>query len=350
MSRERQQIYYLEQVAGGRHLLAEDGSLTTLRTKETIVEERLPSRVPGRERIVPTRRTVLARAAVFASAQEYLQQHPNKLWQSPYGEGWTLEDMPSDVLSAYEAWDAEPLPVTHDELVTAARELASEAVDHDSTINCRQCPQDAKYWCYITGRTRQVYQYPMIEVEADGERVLQPFDVAEIIANNPAALTLSTEVNLDFGKLAAFKQLAIDLTQLPIADGRVGRVAAADKIKTARIVLDQWSEPGRYDANQVVSARSPRGYLRKLQRAVAEDQRSLERADDTDYDASLGRLLSEAGRRGMYLAFESTSNFGDPSWELDYTNEQAYFEPVVHVASGFPLREAILKATGELEY
>lgn len=350
MKRERQQIYYLEQIPHtAKVMLQEDGGVTELEEVERDMTDHYPSRVPGRERSVTTRRKVLGEKATYHTLKEYAsslsKEHPRMLAFSD--AGWTLEDIPSTVImECNESIDQSPA-ITLEEIRQAARERSNVA-DYDETIRCKSCPTEPQYNCYTSGSSKSLYRYPMVEIDTGNGTLMQPLDVAAVVACYPEALQFVTEYSIQFQRLSAVKKLQLDLSRIPVLGGdNDGKIAASDKIQSVGLRVVTWSEmpSDQPKLTRKHASRSAEGFLNALQLSVAKQQATHERVDSTDYDTQYAELLRAVGRAGMVLTLEMQyMGMGESAWLFAGSHPNAEYRCIDWLADNPDMRLSLTRA------
>lgn len=326
--RTRQDVYYLERIKGPV-TLREDGVVGEIGKVDVEVTEHLPSRIAGRERIVTKIESRMAEVAIYASLGEYLSYESQRSRDGRYQHKyeWTLDDMPQEVLAAYNAW-CESVDLD----INAVKALASSKVVSDqerqtTTMACKDCDHTSKYLCRTSGSAKEFYTYPIARYQ-DGDVVYDvPFDIADVINRSPEAVSITIRPEFDAaGKMSAERLLVIKAQTIPrsyITGGvyeEVIQIAPGEALESdIEIVIDYWNEDtrladqkrrswayaNRFSA-QTESDDTPERYLEFMQFYLAQ-MVYKERKDPKDYDAMLQKLHTEVGRRGLGLAYEYTS-------------------------------------------
>ncbi|MET0980162.1 MAG: hypothetical protein ABWX90_02820 [Candidatus Saccharimonadales bacterium] len=313
----------------GPVLLHDDGTIGEIGDSDVEVTSRLPSRVAGRERIVTKVVSLMTEIAIHASLGEYVSYEKNRAKKDRYqsSSGWTLDDMPAEVLSAYETWRSSVTPDIDGIREIARTKVASSQEKQTATMPCRDCNHNSEYLCRTSGASKEFYSYPIARYQ-DGDTVYDvPFDVADAINRSPSVIT--TEVRPAFdanGDMSAQRLLIIKAQAMPksFINGEVNddiiQIAPGEALESdIEIVIDYWHEDvqrsdrmrqswahaNRFSAqNKAVD--SAERYLEYLQFYVAQKVYA-ERNDPKDYDVVLKKLRTELGRRGLGLAYQYAS-------------------------------------------
>ncbi len=325
--RTRQDIYYLERI-NGPVTLRQDGTVGEMGRQEVETTLRVPGRVPGRERLVTKTVSMMGEVAVHASLGDYLSYERNRNRNSRReDEGWTIEDMPQDVVDAYYSWcdsvDGPDMDVIRE---AASSYIANDDERQTRTIACKYCGEgNSEYACRTSGYSKEFYAYPVARYRDDNGVYDVPFDIAEVIRLAPQSVSTETRPKFDSaGKMSAERLLIVHAQNIPKSyitgkesDDDMVQIAPGEGLeRDVEIVIDYWHEDTRqsermresfaYRTSFSVQAEpdaTPERYLEYLQYYVAQ-MVYQERKDPTDYDAKLKELHVAVGKCGLGLAYE----------------------------------------------
>jgi hypothetical protein len=300
-----------------------DGTVAPLEATSEMIEKQLPSRVKGVPRIVAVeqeRFTAQNRYETLDSLLEvessYSSMRTNKQESS-----WELKHIPADVLAICREWEGMHMYPAEDEITEAGRNISLERTGQlYETCACPHCPEDTRYACRFSGWSRELYRYPLIEVqdEVDGQIYEVPFDIALYVAMNPEAIKyqVNHEINEYDGMLSARRVIDIRPTTInkdyvvAATDGRHIPVSNElvlqhrKPLEQIKFILDDWHE---VRPNYLESKPTPEYTASEIIEAL-QDKTMLayaERVDETDYNVLLKKIQQEFARRSLGLVFGS---------------------------------------------
>jgi hypothetical protein len=321
--RNRQVVYYLEQVSGQLVTLNEDGSVSSTEEQSVEVERTQPTRVPERRRYVSTTMTMLGKKATYASARDYIAatvdrtEHAN----SYRDYTWQLDDFPQEVRERYQNWsDPRQADIERSALIAAAHDMVVANDERESAeMKCPDCPDDPqyKYACHTSGWSRYFYQYPHIDVAVDEKEILAPLDIAAVIAAQPDVLQIDFERFTDgHQRMQGNKWLVVDMAKLPasyFAPNASGFAVIhnSDKLnRSIRVLVEAWHEDSGVVEGKAFSSLSTndektlvaRKHIDDLQRKIALI--AAEVKETRDYNADYEKVIAILAKKGLTLFYE----------------------------------------------
>jgi hypothetical protein len=313
MNRERQMLQDINREYDRIIKFSDGDEVGVLDFQEVKQQIQVPARVEGRYRqqTVVTKR--LAQVATYASLPELFADKKKDSRLSD--DSWTMDDMPSDVLARHEAWsNQEGIPsesAIREELHKIAdtpvnRMLAKQA--------CPDCPSDTKYACRTSGWSRELYRYPLIQVEdeATGQVYEVPLDTALYVDLHPTSLHYGPKprfVSRGFMTSYYCADLAGDTVSSEYVrratDGTIEPrtnqlkiVSAGVEMANVIVYLGGWQENGINTYMKDFTAESVAVSLQDVSMT-----RHAERVSEVDYNQMFRTLRRELGERGLALAF-----------------------------------------------
>ena len=225
------------------------------RRVEQVVE--VPSRVEGRTVKQRVTQDALARVATYGSLGEYLGDKARKRrLENEDSNGWTLDDIPRDVLDDCDDWIRKQSEFK--DLKGVAHQIASQQIDRMTEAEaCPDCGGSSSYRCYTCGESHRMYTYPLVELRdsASGVSYEVPFDAALYIDEHPddEVLRLSKTID-DSGSLSA--NYAIEFAPRVFSKSYVERVTNGQIVPSeeglvyndngllmaARLTIAEWHE------------------------------------------------------------------------------------------------------------
>ena len=186
MERKLQIPQYLNKLSTEQVQLCVDSvGVFEKRRVERVVE--VPSRVEGRTVKQRVTQDALARVATYGSLGAYLgDKARRRRLKNEDSNGWTLDDIPKDVLDDCDDWIRKQ-PDFKD-LKGVAHQIASQQIDRiTETEVCPDCGGSSSYRCYTCGDSHRMYTYPLVELRdsATGVSYEVPFDAALYIDEHP---------------------------------------------------------------------------------------------------------------------------------------------------------------------
>ena len=315
------------------------------RRVERVVE--VPSRVEGRTVKQRVTQDALARVATYGSLGEYLgDKARRRRLENQDSNGWTLDDIPKDVLDDCDDWIQRQSDFK--DLKGVAHQIASQQIDRmTETEGCPDCGGASSYRCYTCGDSHRMYTYPLVELRdsASGVSYEVPFDAALYIDEHPddEVLRLNKAVD-DSGSLSA--NYAIEFAPRIFSKSYVeratnGQIVPSEEglvyndnglLMAARLTIAEWHEdredlPSRQypksDDSSLGQINSSYRLLDAVQYEIA--YRHLELVDTHDYNGAIDAARQKLAKRGLSLVY---------GWQ--YSGGQGGGEPVV---AYYPARE-----------
>jgi len=368
--RIRSSDYYLEAVGALPVVLYPDQSVGVLAEQSVEVTEMRPTRVEGRSRSYSYATKRLTQVALYDSLSEYVvgrREHDQPSRYQPWTDSWTLEDIPRDVVAEFEVWRDDYSGPTIDQLVEAAISLQASGAELEADkYDCRHCGGRDDYACYICGRARQLFKYPLVRLATESGCHDVPFDVASVIANNPKSLEIRTAYRINSQqKLEAQRSLAVnmdmaDLSYIPELGGGTAWLHGSDRLPASvELVLETWLEDkganqatGSLGARRLLHGRQPQTpeeYIESLQYYVAQDI-AQERLEDAQvYEDEYQDLLQAAGRYGLFLTFQyKYMGMGETDARFSLSSLNSNYQPLRVLSHSIDARHAISDARRSL--
>lgn len=335
MNRERQVLQDINKEYGRIIKFSEGDEVSTLDFEDVKQQIQVPARIEGRyrEQTVVTKR--LAQMATYATLSELLADKKKDSRASD--DSWTIDDMPSDVLTRHEVWCSQDTIPSESAVRQELHKIAGMPVDRISAKQaCPDCQSDTRYACRTSGWSRELYRYPLIQVEdeANGQIYEVPLDTALYIDLHPAGLEYGSKPRFDSnGFMTAYYCAALtgdtvsseyvkqvtDGTIEPQSD-QLKIVPAGVEMANVIVYMGGWQENG---LNTYMKDFTAEDVATSLQDAAMKCH--IERVSEVNYNQMFHTLRHDLGQRGLALAFRNKYvGMGDSEAEftiLDSANE-----------------------------
>jgi hypothetical protein len=357
MNRERQILQDINQEYGRIIKFSETDEVSSLDFQDVEEQIQVPARIEGRYRqqTVVTKR--LAQVATYASLSELLadKKKVNRLIDD---DSWTMDDMPSDVLARHEAWCDQDGMTRESSIREELHKIAGISVDRMSAKQaCPDCPSDTQYACRTSGWSRELYRYPLIQVEDEvTEQIYEvPLDTALYIDLHPTGLHYGSKPTFDsrgfmtayycatlagsavsgeYVRRATNNTIEPQANQLKIIPGRV-------KMEDVIVYIGGWQENG---INTYMEDFTAEKIAVLLQDAAMK--RHAERVSEVDYNQIFHTIRRELGQRGLALAFRyKYMGMGESDAEFSILNSA---DKIKGVARSIDAYEALIELKDEL--
>lgn len=336
MNRERQVLQDIDKEHSRIIQFSETEAVNRLKLHKVERQVEVPARREGHFHQKAVVINHLAQIATYASLSEFFADKP-KQTNGYYDDSWMIDDMPDDVLERHAAWCGQDgVPGEAAVRSTLHKEAAASVDRMTAKQACPDCSAGTQWACRTSGRARELYRYPLIQVrDMSSSQIYEvPLDVALYVDQHPECLQYGSRAKFDKGgSMSAYYCAALsgdtvsgDYVRLATNSAinpqseQLEIVPSAVAMSDIIVYMGGWQENG---FNTYMDSYTPKKVARHLQDTAMK--RHAERISDLNYNELFDTLRCKLGARGMSLAFRYVyAGMGDSDAEfrvLDSKNE-----------------------------